>query len=411
MRAIKALVLILFFFAIFATICMAQNDSNNVVNAIEIMKDIQNGTPVYYEDKIIKGNLSIADWNLPTQSEERDPYGIAWGLSEELNMVYSEIEIKNCSIIGNVDFSNTIFLEPVSIINSKLSASSNFRGSIFNQSANFSKTQFIQSADFWWSQFVSWSDFWGAQFDENADFEFAQFNSETLFNSSRFGKDAIFDYSNLSDSASFDYSAISGDLSMYSANIEYLTLNKARIRELTLRSWKDIGNMEYDEAAYQLILNYFRNQNLLDDANECYYDYRNGRRATLWRPFRCIDLVLDKFYGYGVKPERPVVWAFFFWVFFALLFWWRQGIMPVREGEPEEEANRFTLPEAIAFSAMTLLSGGKLVFDPPDYRIAPEKPWRDIQVCKALFILERLMGMTLLFMLAIAVTKTIILGS
>ena len=65
----------------------------------------------------------------------------------------------------------------------------------------------------------------------------------------------------------------------------------------------------------------------------------------------------------------------------------------------------------MAFSVMTFLSGGKLVFDPPEYRIAPGKPWRDVQICKALFVWERLMGMMLLFMFAVAVTKTIILGS
>ena len=83
----------------------------------------------------------------------------------------------------------------------------------------------------------------------------------------------------------------------------------------------------------------------------------------------------------------------------------------VREGEPESEANRFTPLEAMAFSGMTFLSGGKLVFDPPEYRITPGRPWRDVQICKALFVWERLMGMILIVMFAIAVSKTIILGS
>jgi len=116
------------------------------------------------------------------------------------------------------------------------------------------------------------------------------------------------------------------------------------------------------------------------------------------------------FYGYGVKPDRPVLWSIVFMAFFAMLFWWRQGILPVREGEPAEEANRFSLLEAAAFSAMTFLSGGKLVFDPPKYKIAPGRPWRDVQISKALYILERLMGMVLIIMFAIAVGKTIILG-
>jgi len=89
-----------------------------------------------------------------------------------------------------------------------------------------------------------------------------------------------------------------------------------------------------------------------------------------------------------------------------------QGILPVRQGEPEAEAeaNRFTLLEAAAFSGMAFLSGGKLVFDPPEYIIAPGKSWRKVLFCKALFVGERLTGMMLLLMFGIAVTKTIILS-
>jgi hypothetical protein len=168
--------------------------------------------------------------------------------------------------------------------------------------------------------------------------------------------------------------------------------------------------MVYDETAYQLLVSNFRSRNLPEAANDCYYDYRNDRRATLPLLYQPVDYALMLFYGYGVKPDRPIIWSFVFIALFAGLFWWRQGILPVREGDPVEGANRFSLLEAAAFSAMTLLSGGKLVFDPPEYKIASGRPWRDVQISKALFILERLLGMVLIIMFAIAVGKTIILG-
>jgi len=46
-----------------------------------------------------------------------------------------------------------------------------------------------------------------------------------------------------------------------------------------------------------------------------------------------------------------------------------------------------------------------------DSETAPGKPWRNVQICKALFVWERLMGMILIVIFAIAVSKTIILGS
>lgn len=115
----------------------------------------------------------------------------------------------------------------------------------------------------------------------------------------------------------------------------------------------------------------FKNLNFLEDANQCYYD--------------CMAL-------------------------FAALFWWLQGILPVRDGEPEEEANRFSLLESRCLQRYYLSLGGKLVFDPPEDKIAPGRPWRNVQISKALFILEQLIGMVLIIMFAIAVGKTIFLG-
>jgi hypothetical protein len=320
-----------------------------------------------------------------------------------------------------VDFHESNFNRNVSFSRSSFNQSVDFQGSNFNQSTDFSKAKFNQSAYFESVQFSELTSFklakfghdayfWQARFNQSAGFPSAQFNGITNFGAAQFGKDANFDWSYL-NSADFNQTVVQGDLSLKGSRIETLNLNEAQIGDIILRSWDSIGHMEFDEMAYQLLLSSFRNRNLPEEANECYYDYRDGRRATLNLLYRPVDYALMLFYGYGVKPERPVIWAFVFMAIFAALFWWRQGIIPVQKGEPKEEAARFTLLEAMAFSAMTFFSGGKLVFDPPEYRIAPGKPWRDVQICKALFVWERLVGMILLFMFAVAVTKTIILGS
>ena len=299
---------------------------------------------------------------------------------------------------GTADFSRVLF-----------DSSAGFSGAVFNDSANFFYA-FFDDSSFTGAQFNKDVDFTLSHFKGYASFSGAQINHSVFFKKAEFRDDAVFDWSFLK-SAHFNQTVILGELSLKGTQIDNLNLSDAEIGGIVLRSWKSIGHMEYDEMAYQLLLSNFRNRNLPDEANECYYDYREGRRATLSTLSQPADYALMLFYGYGVKPERPVIWAFVFMAIFAALFWWRQGIIPVQKGEPEEEAARFTLLEAMAFSVMTFLSGGKLVFDPPEYRIAPGKPWRDVQICKALFVWERLMGMMLLFMFAVAVTKTIILGS
>jgi hypothetical protein len=393
---LRALVLILFIFAAVSAIGVGQSDDREVVQASEILEKIERGEPVNYVDKIVAGDLILSNLELREAATTGSSYE-TWDIPKLV--IYSRIDLQRCTILGALDFSNAIMQERVSFNDSTMLAESNFLGSEFNQNACFIRARFDQNANFA-----------GAQFNQSADFSKTQFREYADFSEARFDKDAIFLWSTI-NSADFSQTTISGDLSLKGSKIYSLDLKDAEIGEIELRSWKSIGHMEYDETAYLLILSNLRNQNLLEDANACYYDYRSERRATLDWPYNWADLILNRFYGYGVKPERPVIWAFVFMAIFAALFWWRQGIMPVRQGEPEEEAARFTLPEAAAFSAMTFLSGGKLVFDPPEYRIAPGKPWRDVQICKALFVWERLMGMILIVMFAIAVSKTIILGS
>jgi len=305
------------------------------------------------------------------------------------------------------DFSNSLFVDAF-FKGSQFNQSAYFRKSRFNRTAYFKASQFNNTADFRASQFNNAADFVGSQFDQTAYFRGSRFNETAYFVDCQF-EDAIFIWAYLK-SADFRRAKFSGDLSFEGSQIDRLNLIEAEFSKIGLRSWKSIGHMEYDEMIYQLLISNFRNQNLPEAANDCYYDYRNDRRATLPLLYQPVDYALMLFYGYGMKPDRPIIWSFVFIALFAGLFWWRQGILPVREGEPEKEAKRFSLLEAVAFSAMTYLSGGKLVFDPPEYKTAPGRPWRDVQISKALFILERLLGMVLIIMFAIAVGKTIVLG-
>jgi uncharacterized protein YjbI with pentapeptide repeats len=433
-KVLRAPVLLLFIFAVVVAVSVAQSegDGREVVQANEILEKIERGEPVEYDHVLVEGDLDLGKLDLPKRHVNRNWIEIGvLRLSENATIVSSPIRVSDSIINGNISFSNAIFGNTVDLKSSHFNGIADFRGSNFAGIADFWGSDFNGDADFGGSDFYTYayfgdsdfygyayfrdSDFYGnayfydSDFNKDADFAYAQIYQSAYFGGGKFEKNAIFDWSYL-QFADFNQTAISGDLSLKGSQIGSLALTDAELGEIVLRSWKSIGHMEYDEMAYQLLLSSFRNRNLPDEANQCYYDYREGRRATLSKLRQPADYALMLFYGYGVKPERPVIWAFVFMAIFAALFWWRQGIIPVQKGEPEEEANSFTLPEAMAFSAMTFLSGGKLVFDPPEYRIAPGKPWRDVQICKALFVWERLMGMMLLFMFAVAVTKTIILS-
>jgi hypothetical protein len=444
---------------------IGRKSQGGIIDASIILEKIETGESVHCIHKTIEGNLYLRDINLSKVhlvmgSLKESPFRI---LHKDLKIVDSVLDLLDCLIKGNVDFSDARFLGRIGFMGCTFSGETKFFGSQFNQSSsfihckfnryiNFNSSRFNQSAYFRTSQFGSYTgfsgcqfidsvifneaqfsqsayfegtqfnqsasfinsqfnqsvDFSGSQFNKKADFSLSRFNKSENFTLSQFQKDALFGRSYMK-SANFNQTAFSGDLSFEGSQIDSLSLTRAEFSKIFMR-WKSIGHLAYDETTYLLLMSNFKNFNFLDDANECYYDYRNDRRATLPLLYQPVDYAFMLLYGYGVKPERPVIWSLRFMAFFAALFWWRQGILPVREGEPAEEANRFSLLEAAAFSAMTFLSGGKPVFDPPEYRIASGRPWRDVQISKALFILERLLGMVLIIMFAIAVGKTIILG-
>ena len=416
-----AIVLWIFAAIIFVSAAQSESDPREVVNASEILHKIELGKDVNYVGKTIVGDIDIDDLKLQEVPTARSPEDIKYlGLSRNLKVVRSPLIFQDCLVDGSINLSNARMLAPASFSHCTILREAIFHGSEFYASADFSYlrfnhiadligTEFNVSANFLQSQFNKPAKFMGSRFNEFADFRGSQFNESANFRGSQFNKFAYFSSSHFNEYADFDQTKFLGDLSFEGSRIDNLSLNHAEFGKIFMR-WKDVTLMEYDETAYLLLIGNFKNLNFLEDANDCYYDYRNDRRATLPWYYQPVDYALMLFYGYGVKPDRPVLWSLFFMAFFAAPFWWRQGILPVREGEPEEEANRFSLLEAAAFSAMTFLSGGKLVFDPPEYRIASGRPWRDVQISKALFILERLLGMVLIIMFAIAVGKTIILG-
>ncbi len=410
--------------AVISIVSAARSDKDDmeVVQASEILEKIGQGEPVDYVHNNIVGNISIDDLRLHEDPIDRRADDIiSLGLSKNMTVALSPLILQDCLIDGNINFSNARFLAPVSFRGSHISGDANFHGSHFCNSSDFGNCQFLRSADFIGSQFSDTANFIesrfkknvkfiGSQFSESADFRGSQFGESAYFKSCSFNKSAYFSSCEFSQSADFNQTQFLGDLSLEGTKIiGTLGLSRAEFGKIFLR-WKCIGHLAYDETAYFSLMGNFKNLNFIDDANQCYYDYRNDRRATLPLLYLPVDYGLMLFYGYGVKPDRPVIWSLVFMALFAVLFWWRQGILPVREGEPEDEANRFSLLEAAAFSAMTFLSGGKLVFDPPEYKIAPGRPWRDVQISKAFFILERLLGMVLIIMFAIAVGKTIVMG-
>jgi uncharacterized protein YjbI with pentapeptide repeats len=177
-------------------------DMLKVVQAREILGDIENDVPVNITRATIIGDLVIGGLNLSAVSRDR---ARAWNSSVDDGMVLIGIPIRivDSEIRGSVDFSDvflsdsteftgTIFDEDVEFEGAIFARPAQFRGAQFDGNARFLSDNFLEGADFGESQFQEIADFNGAQFCNYAYFRDAQFKSIAQFSGAQFGEDAYF---------------------------------------------------------------------------------------------------------------------------------------------------------------------------------------------------------------------------
>jgi len=85
------------------------------VPASEILAKIEKGEPVEYDGVNVKGDLDLAQINLPKRAIE-EAYWLIEYLghgSDEYNVIKSPIKIINSQIDGTVEFGNAIFEEDI----------------------------------------------------------------------------------------------------------------------------------------------------------------------------------------------------------------------------------------------------------------------------------------------------------
>ena len=163
--------------ALFFLFLAAQAEPSRMVDAGEILKKIELGQPVDYQNVIVTGDLDlnrVAALSLPAQrTAQKSSAGMA--------VVASPISITNSIILNDVNFSSVILENVI-----------NFQGTKFNDIAKFSDAQFRQEAKFERAQFNQTADFSGAQFERRAGFFPVQFRQDAIFTQVKFNQTADF---------------------------------------------------------------------------------------------------------------------------------------------------------------------------------------------------------------------------
>jgi uncharacterized protein YjbI with pentapeptide repeats len=307
-----------------------------IVPANEILSKIKIGGDVNYDDVIINDDINT---------------------SQIKGVIHSSIRITNSEILGNIDFSNA-----------KIKDIFDFDGTDFSGDFNFEKTEFEGEVSFQAAKFHKNSSFRKAKFNKSADFLAADFNGITDFSQTLFsGNEAIFKRSKFKGKTSF-YMAKFDTLSTTFENAEFfkpttflssefsgntylamsIFMELADFRYVKLKKDTDFSGTRFDEKldftglrftslklswesiadklicngpTYLALIKNFKEMEQIEDADNCYVQYRDWKRETrLWGWPLLMDYLAWLSCGYGVKWHQAVMSGILTIVFFGIYF-------------------------------------------------------------------------------------------
>ena len=258
---------------------------------------------------------------------------------------------------GKLDFHNSIF-----------NKTAFFRHALFKYDADFDNVLFVDSANFRDSQFEI-AGFSGAKFNGSADFNLAQFNRFADFIGAKFCKEVYFND---------------------------MTFSKLLI---TWDSIKD--NLEFNGPTYLLLIKNFKEMEQFEDADNCYYQYRDEKRQD--RPLgwgKIFDYLAMISCGYGVRWQKTILTSIAMTLLFGIYFSLKGGI------SDSKEAGKLQKLKECLFFSLTLITSA-----PTDWFVSlygTEKYKDIIKSNKYAIFLERVVGWSLLILLVNTLSRTMI---
>ncbi|MGV8127361.1 MAG: pentapeptide repeat-containing protein [Methanothrix sp.] len=255
------------FLAMLLMILAGAAETTRVVQAEEILKKIELGQPVEYENVTVVGDLNLSGLDLPRVAVKRTVIEKYFAMPDHEVIIISPIRITNSVIVDSLclnetklqnvtDFHGTMFKGPVFMIGSRFNQTACFGFSrfnntissffsVFNGIASFDSAWFNGKADFNITQFNDAADFYNAQFNDTAFFNLARFNDTVDFGSARFNDTVNFDHVQFNHHAKFWYAWFNDTANFYDAQFkDTASFHFARFNYVNF--WK----ARFNDAAY-----------------------------------------------------------------------------------------------------------------------------------------------------------------
>jgi len=224
------------FFVLFIPVLVSAKSS---INAGDIIKEIDSGAAVHYEDVEIVGDLDFTSVKDVTRDSKFDKDKesftchvksrlefkncifkgdvIAYFNNEREETLYNaefqkDVVFEACVFTGNCTFKYSKFFEKANFKDSQFHEESNFKYTKFSDEINFENTEFEREANFKYTKFSTEVSFKGAKFHKEATFKYTDFPEYVNFAETHFRRDAIFKYTKFPKGVNFGKAVFSKDV-------------------------------------------------------------------------------------------------------------------------------------------------------------------------------------------------------
>jgi uncharacterized protein YjbI with pentapeptide repeats len=245
--------------------------------------------------------------------------------------------------LGHSHFINSKFIGPASFIGTRFNEGADFEKSCFVGYSYFMDSRFNVSALFYYTEFNNSTNFFGAKFGGAPDFHISRFNGPAIFRSVVFENDANFEEVSFADYASFHEAKFGNadfngaqfrefadfDSTQFNKSADFIgaKFNKSlyfsgiRFTKMSI-IWDSIKDqLVCDGPTYLLLIKNFKDMEKFEDADNCYYQYRDLERQG--RSFdwgKVFDYVSWISCGYGVRWQHTILSGIAVAIFFGIFY-------------------------------------------------------------------------------------------
>jgi len=291
---------------------------NAEVNASNISKHIENSDDIYLDNCHIFGELNANKMKLetvPNPNLDRFlPLGwIANYPNENLNVIKSNITIRN-SIFENItDFSSVYFSNSTEFGNTTFNNRIQFSYTIFNKDAVFSAANFNKEAIFSDTTFNELAVFSYATFNEPAGFSDLTFNEKAFFHNTTFNKEVIFLFATFNKNTDFSSTTFNDEAHCFIMNFN---------KEADFWPPESSENIFTDGKTCVFLMKSYNEGSRYIDANNIYFNYRKlyQEDKDLTDPSKWFDFISMITCGYGTRISYTLGFSAGIILFFAMLY-------------------------------------------------------------------------------------------